>query len=39
MRGDVFWGFGPEAAAQAGAMQNAGQYYLLLPQTVRVDAR
>jgi membrane-bound lytic murein transglycosylase A len=31
VRGDFFWGFGPEAEEQAGAMQSQGTYYLLLP--------
>ena len=34
VRGDVFWGFGPEAEARAGTMKAAGEYYLLLPKTV-----
>lgn len=34
VRGDVFWGFGPEAEAQAGAMRAHGRYFLLLPKTV-----
>jgi membrane-bound lytic murein transglycosylase A len=34
VRGDLFWGFGGEAAAKAGAMKQAGRYYLLLPKTV-----
>ncbi|HEU0117586.1 MAG TPA: murein transglycosylase A [Alphaproteobacteria bacterium] len=37
VRGDVFWGAGDEAAAQAGAMQSKGHYYVLLPQGVSVD--
>lgn len=32
VRGDVFWGHGEEAAAQAGAMQSRGRYYILLPR-------
>ncbi|UTW55441.1 murein transglycosylase A [Kordiimonas sp. SCSIO 12610] len=31
IRGDVFWGFGDEAAAIAGKMQNTGRYWILLP--------
>lgn len=31
LRGDVFWGFGPEAEAIAGRMKHRGQLYLLLP--------
>ena len=32
VRGDFFWGFGPDAEAQAGAMQSKGRYFLLLPK-------
>ncbi|MCZ6483598.1 MAG: 3D domain-containing protein, partial [Alphaproteobacteria bacterium] len=32
VRGDVFWGFGPKAAARAGRMKHIGVYYLLLPR-------
>ena len=32
VRGDLFWGHGPEAEAAAGAMQARGRYYLLLPK-------
>lgn len=31
VRGDVFWGFGAEAAQRAGVMKSRGQYYLILP--------
>jgi membrane-bound lytic murein transglycosylase A len=34
VRGDVFWGFGPDAEARAGAMRARGSYYLLLPKEV-----
>ena len=34
IRGDVFWGFGADAAAKAGAMKERGRYFLLLPETV-----
>jgi membrane-bound lytic murein transglycosylase A len=34
VRGDVFWGFGPDAEAKAGAMRARGSYFLLLPKTV-----
>ena len=34
IRGDVFWGAGDAAAAQAGTMQSRGRYYLLLPKAV-----
>lgn len=32
VRGDLFWGFGPEAEAAAGRMRAEGAYYLLLPK-------
>ncbi|MDR3423529.1 MAG: murein transglycosylase A [Alphaproteobacteria bacterium] len=32
VRGDVYWGTGVSAAAQAGAMQSRGRYYVLLPK-------
>jgi membrane-bound lytic murein transglycosylase A len=32
LRGDLFWGFGPEAEARAGAMRAQGRVYLLLPR-------
>lgn len=31
VRGDVFWGFGAQAAERAGRMRSLGEYYLLLP--------
>ena len=34
VRGDLFWGHGPTAAAGAGAMNARGHYYLLLPRTI-----
>lgn len=34
VRGDVFWGFGAEAEAQAGKMRAEGRYFLLLPKAV-----
>jgi membrane-bound lytic murein transglycosylase A len=34
VRGDVFWGHGPEAAAVAGRMKHRGRWYLLLPKRV-----
>ncbi|HXR86764.1 MAG TPA: murein transglycosylase A [Stellaceae bacterium] len=34
VRGDVFWGFGPDAEARAGTMRARGKYYLLLPKDV-----
>jgi membrane-bound lytic murein transglycosylase A len=35
VRGDVFWGHGPEAAARAGVMKSPGRWYLLLPNAAR----
>ena len=32
VRGDLFWGSGPQAEEGAGPMQNTGTYYLLLPK-------
>ena len=32
VRGDFFWGFGPEAETQAGLMQSHGRYFLLMPK-------
>ncbi len=34
VRGDLFWGAGVEAEAQAGKMQSRGSYYVLLLKTV-----
>ena len=34
VRGDVFWGHGPEAEERAGTMRARGTYYLLLPKSV-----
>jgi membrane-bound lytic murein transglycosylase A len=34
VRGDLFWGAGPEAEAQAGAMQAKGRIWLLVPPGV-----
>jgi membrane-bound lytic murein transglycosylase A len=34
VRGDVFWGYGEDAAKAAGAMQERGRVYLLLPSGV-----
>lgn len=39
VRGDVFWGFGAEAEAQAGAMRATGRYFLLLPAGVNPPLR
>jgi membrane-bound lytic murein transglycosylase A len=35
VRGDVFWGYGDEAAARAGAMKSPGRSWLLLPKAAR----
>jgi len=32
IRGDVFWGFGEEAALRAGQMKETGSYFLMLPK-------
>ncbi len=34
LRGDLFWGFGPEAEWVAGRMKHSGGYALLLPRTL-----
>jgi membrane-bound lytic murein transglycosylase A len=34
VRGDLFWGAGPEAERRAGMMKATGTYYLLLPKAV-----
>jgi len=34
VRGDVFFGFGPEAERRAGAMKATGRLYLLLPNAL-----
>ena len=34
VRGDLFWGAGEAALAEAGAMQQKGRYWLLLPLAV-----
>jgi len=34
VRGDVFWGFGDDAASVAGRMKSAGKLYVLLPKAV-----
>ncbi|WP_431856874.1 murein transglycosylase A [Azospirillum sp.] len=34
VRGDVFWGHGPDAERRAGVMKSAGEYWLLLPRGV-----
>lgn len=32
VRGDVFWGYGPNAEAMAGPMKSKGRYWALLPR-------
>jgi membrane-bound lytic murein transglycosylase A len=32
VRGDVFWGHGPDAAERAGRMRSRGRYWVLLPR-------
>lgn len=39
VRGDVFWGHGPEASQRAGLMKQKGRYFLLLPATARPDSQ
>ena len=34
VRADLFWGFGPEAGAQAGRMRQQGRMWVLLPKGV-----
>ncbi len=36
IRGDVFWGDGPDAAHTAGLMQSRGMMWILLPRTIQV---
>ncbi|NQU58892.1 MAG: murein transglycosylase A [Rhodospirillales bacterium] len=35
VRGDLFWGFGAEAATRAGLMKQPGHYFLLLPRNIK----
>ena len=37
VRGDVFWGHGPEAATRAGMMKSPRRWYLLLPNAGRAS--
>ena len=32
VRADFFWGFGPDAGAEAGRMKQSGQMWVLLPR-------
>lgn len=34
VRGDYFWGYGPDAEHNAGLMKSKGRYWILLPATV-----
>jgi membrane-bound lytic murein transglycosylase A len=34
VRGDVYWGYGPEPAAIAGRMKNSGHMTILLPKVI-----
>lgn len=34
VRGDVFWGYGPQAEYLAGHMKSQGRYWILLPNSV-----
>ncbi len=34
VRGDVFWGYGPEAEHLAGLMKSPGRYWFLLPSSL-----
>lgn len=34
LRGDVYWGFGPDAAAVAGRMKNSAQVTVMLPKAL-----
>ena len=38
VRGDVFWGFGPDAEAVAGRMKHRGKMWLLLPKGITPGA-
>ena len=38
VRGDVFWGRGPEAERMAGAMKQPGRYWLIVPKEVAARA-
>jgi membrane-bound lytic murein transglycosylase A len=34
VRGDLFWGFGPEAESGAGRMKHRGKLWVLLPKGI-----
>lgn len=37
VRGDFFWGYGPEAGARAGRMKSKGQSIVLIPRSMSVQ--
>jgi membrane-bound lytic murein transglycosylase A len=39
VRADFFWGFGPDAGAQAGKMRQQGKIWVLLPKGVEPERR
>lgn len=39
VRGDVFWGAGPEAEKLAGAMKQGGRYFILVPRAASMASR
>lgn len=39
VRGDLFWGAGPDAYDRAGRMQQQGRYWLLVPPSVAARVR
>jgi membrane-bound lytic murein transglycosylase A len=39
VRGDVFWGYGKDAAERAGMMKDRGSYYMLLPRSLALRRR
>nr|WP_211166101.1 murein transglycosylase A [Azoarcus sp. TTM-91] len=39
VRADFFWGFGPEAGAQAGRMRQQGKMWVLLPNGMQAGER
>jgi membrane-bound lytic murein transglycosylase A len=38
LRADVFWGVGPAAEVEAGAMKSPGRLYLLLPASLQAGS-
>ena len=38
VRGDMFWGFGEQAAENAGRMNSEGRMYILLPRAIAAQA-